>query len=86
MVAREQVHDGLFLMGPRLNTFDVRHPIEKSLVDLVRVDVALAIAPIRRQRAQRTVIRIVSHDCQSSGWHELECRTCVRIIAYVAVQ
>ena len=86
MIAREQVHDGLFLMGPRLNTFDVRYPLEKAFIDLVRVDVALAIAPIRRQRAQRTVIRIVSHDCQSSGWHELERRTCVRIIAYVAVQ
>ena len=48
MVAREQVHDGLFLMGPRLNTFDVRHPLEKTLVDFVRVDVALVIAPIRR--------------------------------------
>ena len=86
MVAREQVHDGLFLMGPRLNAFDVRHPLEKALVDLVRVDVALAIAPTRRQRAQRTVIHIVSHDCQSTVWHELERRTCVRIIAYVAVQ
>ena len=47
MVACQQVHDGLFLMRPRLDTLDVGHPAEEPLVDLVRVDVALALAPTR---------------------------------------
>ena len=50
MVACQQVHDGLFLMRPRLDTLDVGHPAEEPLVDLVRVDVALALVPRGRQR------------------------------------
>ena len=86
MVAGQQIHNGLFLVRPRFNTLDIRHPFEKALVDLIRVDVALAIAPFRRQCAQRTIFRIVSHDCQSTVWYERRYRTCVRIIVCVAVQ
>ena len=86
MVAGQQIHDGLLLMRPRFHAFDVLHPGEETLIDLIRVDVALALVPIRRQRAQRAIIRIVCHACQSTGWGERMHRTCVRIVGCVAVQ
>ena len=48
MVAGQQIHDGLLLMRPRFHAFDVLHPGEETLIDLIRVDVALALVPIRR--------------------------------------
>ncbi len=86
VVAREQAHDGLFLMRPWFDALDVLDPAEEALVDLVGVDVALAVVPIRSKRPQRAVIRVVSHACQFTRRHEPAYRTCVRIMASPAVQ
>ena len=54
VVARKQVHDSLFLVGPRGDALGVLHPAEEAIENRVGVEVA-SLAVVRGQHPERPV-------------------------------
>ena len=68
MVAGQEVHNGLFLMRPRLDALDVFHPAEEPFVDVVgrKIPFASVAVPFGGQPPQEFVFLLVSHNAQST--------------------
>ena len=68
MVAGQEVHNGLFLMRPWFDAFDVFHPAEESFVDVIgrKIPFASVAVPFGGQPPQGSVFLLVSHNAQST--------------------
>ena len=64
MVAGQEIHNGLFLMRPRLDAFDLFHPAEEPFVDIIgrKIPLALVAVPFGSQTPQGTIFLLVSHN------------------------